>query len=120
VRTTIETIVTPLTLVIAVNEGGGAEGTLYLDDGVTFNCTIGVYLHRLAIYEQGVLNWQKVSAKEMKIPAFLEKAIVDTIIIYSESGVNTYDGLNLSVSGEWQWKPKNSGRSSKFGASSDA
>ncbi|KAI9676385.1 MAG: hypothetical protein M1817_000542 [Caeruleum heppii] len=36
----------PFTLVVALNSTGGAEGTLYLDDGETFDYQSGAYIHR--------------------------------------------------------------------------
>lgn len=43
----------PYTLVVALDEGGKAEGDLYLDDGHSFAFTKGEYLHRRCGREGG-------------------------------------------------------------------
>jgi alpha-glucosidase (family GH31 glycosyl hydrolase) len=104
-RNTIETIVTDLTLIIGVDEGGRAEGTIYLDDGITFNYQSGEFIHRRFVYEGGILRWSKAEAeREKKIPEFLNKAKVSEIKIYEHGKVTRVAGLSYLVSGEWVWK----------------
>lgn len=45
-RSTATMVNDPFTLVVALDESGGAEGDLYLDDGHSFAFTQGAYLHR--------------------------------------------------------------------------
>jgi alpha 1,3-glucosidase len=110
VHNAIETIVTPLTLYIAL-ENSEAEGTLYLDDGITFNHTLGIFCHRKFKYSKGKLTWSKAEEAEKGVPSFLKKAIVEAVVIYDQSGVRKLTGLNYSVVDEWTvWltsRPKN-------------
>jgi alpha 1,3-glucosidase len=103
VHNTIETIVTPMTLIVAVDSESKAEGSLYLDDGVTYNYTLGEYVYRQFVYDHGVLKWRKADGKEKTVPKFLANAIIDTIIIYSPAGVRRVTGLKFAVGGEWTW-----------------
>jgi alpha 1,3-glucosidase len=99
----IFTITTPLTLIIAVGEDGSAEGSLYLDDGVTYNYSLGGYLHRKFKYEKNKLEWKKADAKEKEVPEFLRESIVDTLVLFEKSGVRRLTGLKFRVCDEWTW-----------------
>jgi alpha 1,3-glucosidase len=100
---TIETIVSPLTLIVAVNESGKASGILYLDDGITFNYTLGEFIERVFEYDSGVLTCRKANENEKRIPPFLNKAVVNVITIYSNTGVRNVTGLSLLIKDEWKW-----------------
>jgi alpha-glucosidase (family GH31 glycosyl hydrolase) len=114
VNNTIDTIVTPLTLIIACDENGRAEGSLYLDDGITFNCTEGEFLHRYFVFEEGKLHWKLAEPTESRIPEFLKKAIVHTITIYNQTAVRNVTNLTLHVAHTWTWPERydSGGRSS--------
>jgi alpha 1,3-glucosidase len=103
VKTVIDTIPTPLTLIVAMDDNGAATGSLYLDDGVTYNYTLGGYLHRKFVYESGKLHWTKADAKEKETPEFLKKSVVDTLVFYEKNGVRRVTGLTLKVCDEWTW-----------------
>jgi alpha 1,3-glucosidase len=102
-NTTRLTIKTPMTLIVAVNDTGSAEGTVYLDDGVTFNYTKGVYVHRKIVYDGKTVSWKKVDGKETSVPECLKDAIVNTLVFYEKSGVRRVTGLKYRVAGEWTW-----------------
>jgi alpha 1,3-glucosidase len=109
-RNTIETIVTDMTLLIGVGEDGRAEGWLYLDDGITFNYTLGVFVHRKIVYEKGRVSWSKAEAEaEKKVPDFLKSARVTKFKIYDHGQVNVVDKLEFRVVDEWEW-PRRSGQ----------
>ena len=46
----------PFTLVIVLDDTGRAEGSLYLDDGETFDYEAGAYIHRRFTFSDGVLS----------------------------------------------------------------
>jgi alpha 1,3-glucosidase len=102
IHNAIETIVTPLTLYVAV-QNGEAEGSLYLDDGITFNHTLGIFCHRKFKYSNGKLTWSKAEEGEKDVPDILKKAIVESIVIYDVSGVRIISGLKFLVVEEWTW-----------------
>jgi alpha-glucosidase (family GH31 glycosyl hydrolase) len=111
-----DTIQTDMTLVIGVDEQGKAEGTLFLDDGITYNYTIGVFIHRRFKYENGVLRWNKEDPSgEKAIPEFLKKAKVTTLKIYTQKSAKTVRNLNYLVGGEWVWPPSGLGESNGGG-----
>jgi hypothetical protein len=112
IRTTIETIVTPLTLIIALDENGTAEGNVYLDDGTTFNATKNnIFVHRIARYRNAELVWTKARfpVEESGVPEILKDAIVESLVIFDRHGISRVTGLSLSVSGVWTWHKGSSG-----------
>jgi hypothetical protein len=112
IRTTIETIVTPMTLVIAVGEDGTAEGSVYLDDGTTFNATLNnIFVHRIVRYRDAELVWNKARfpVEERGVPEILKNAIVESLVILDRKGVSRVTGLSLPVCGVWAWRKGNSG-----------
>jgi hypothetical protein len=105
-KNSIDTIVTNLTLIIAVDEKGYAQGSLYLDDGITFNFTEGEFIHRSFVFNNGSLQWRKVNQTEVRIPKLLQSAIVESIVIFDHSkNVTRIHGLQLKVCEEWDWPP---------------
>jgi alpha-glucosidase (family GH31 glycosyl hydrolase) len=104
INNTIDTVKSPLTLIVALDENKRAEGSLYLDDGITYNYTLGVFLHRNFTYSDGELKWEKGCTKEKKVPEFLEGSIVENIVIYDSTGAKRFTGLKLLVAEEWSWK----------------
>jgi alpha 1,3-glucosidase len=107
-ETTFRTIVTPLTLLIAVDGSGEAEGSIYLDDGETFGFEEGKYVHRNFTFSKGVLSCKKGDTSEKEIPVFLRDNIVSDIEIYrlrpdGSSEVDHIEGLHLKLCEEWKW-----------------
>jgi hypothetical protein len=107
--------------VIAVDESGFSEGSLYLDDGITFNYTLGRFVHRRFTYNQGKLAWVKAEPEaEKSIPEFLSKARVTKLRIYDRSA-STHVKVDFLVSEEWVWpapkptKTQGGGRSVTIG-----
>jgi hypothetical protein len=76
-----------------------------LDDGVTFDCNKGEFLHRKFTYDGGKIYWSKAVPREERVPEFLKEAKVCAIVIYNKNGVRRYEGLNYLVSDEWTWSP---------------
>jgi alpha-glucosidase (family GH31 glycosyl hydrolase) len=103
---TKDTIRTPMTLIIAADDDGMAVGIVYLDDGVTYNYTLGEYVHRKFSYDRRIRSviWEKADLNEKRVPEFLKKAIVTEFVIYDSNGVKRVTGLNLSVCEEWWWQ----------------
>lgn len=53
----------PYTLVIALDKAGTATGTLYIDDGETFDYQSGAYIHRSFTFASSVLESKDISTK---------------------------------------------------------
>jgi mannosyl-oligosaccharide alpha-1,3-glucosidase len=80
----------PFTLVIVIGNSGDAEGTLYLDDGESFDFQEGAYIHRRFIYSGATSTLMSEdlapadAAKSKKAKEYLksmEKAGVEKIVI---------------------------------------
>jgi hypothetical protein len=107
-ETTISTITSPLTLLIAGDDHGHAEGSIYLDDGVSFRYEEGEFIQRNFTFDNNVLRSVKGSVSEKEVPVFLVNAIVSSLDIYlvkpdGTSEVKHISGLDLKVSDEWTW-----------------
>lgn len=101
---TKETITKPITLIIALNESAQAEGTIYLDDGVTYNYTRGVFLNRRFTYDNGVVKSAKIDPNEKSIPDFLDKCTIKAFEIYGGKTQKVYvSGLSLLLKDEWTY-----------------
>jgi alpha 1,3-glucosidase len=120
VNNTYDTIRTDMELIIALDEEKKAAGSLYLDDGVTMNYSLGVYVHRTIRYSSGRLEWKKADEEEKRVPEFLEGAMVKSISIYSRDGVQHVGGLKYKVGDEWTWQNPRLGSGRKEGAVSVA
>jgi hypothetical protein len=108
-ETALSTITTPLTLVIALNEKNESEGSIYLDDGVSFEFESGKFLHRNFTFQNKELKWFKACEYGKEVPEFLRSAIVSCIDIYyvlpdGSSRSDHFRDLNLKVSEEWSWR----------------
>lgn len=53
----------PYTLVLALSKAGTAEGTLYVDDGESFDYEAGAYIHRAFAFADGVLESRNIGTK---------------------------------------------------------
>jgi alpha 1,3-glucosidase len=76
----------PYTLVIALSKAGSASGTLYVDDGETFDFQSGAYIHRSFEYsaESGSLVSKDISTKGKLTDKYLKsmkKVGVEKIVI---------------------------------------
>jgi alpha 1,3-glucosidase len=114
------TLTTPITLRIATDEQGHASGSLYLDDGVSFDFEGGEFLERNFTYDKGVLRSKKGNTKERKVPSLLENNYITSLEFYlvkpdGTSEVRIIRGLHLLVRDEWEWR-----ESSSIGGSSEA
>ncbi|KAH0545273.1 hypothetical protein FGG08_000572 [Glutinoglossum americanum] len=84
----------PFTLVIVLNKAGNAEGTLYLDDGESFDYQAGAFIHRRFVFSQtssSLVSENLAEAAGAKTAAYLKKmkkVRVEKIII-------------IGVGGEW-------------------
>lgn len=56
----------PYTLVVVLNKNGQAEGTLYVDDGETFDYQQGAYIHRRFSFSDSSLSSEDIGAKGPK------------------------------------------------------
>jgi alpha-glucosidase (family GH31 glycosyl hydrolase) len=107
-QATLNTITTPLTLLIAGDANGYAEGSLYLDDGVSYEYEEGKFVHRNYTFNNGILKSTKGDRAEKEIPTLLRDCIVNSLDIYvvkpdGSSDVKHFKGLNLKLSDEWTW-----------------
>tara|TARA_R110002003_G_scaffold145_11_gene13431 strand:- start:9901 stop:12069 length:2169 start_codon:yes stop_codon:yes gene_type:complete len=78
----------PFTLVVVLDKDGNASGTLYLDDGETFDYQQGAYIHRRfdfdskrEILTSANLDTSPPSSKTQKYIKSMEKVRVEKIII---------------------------------------
>lgn len=64
----------PFTLVVVLGKGGNAEGSLYLDDGETFDYQQGAYIHRNFVFDKSssTLSSHDVGIKGSKTAAYLQ------------------------------------------------
>jgi alpha 1,3-glucosidase len=62
----------PYTLVITLDKNGEAEGTLYVDDGETFDYERGAYIHRHFHYRDSVLSSEDAGTKGPKTAEYLK------------------------------------------------
>ncbi|KAF7720199.1 Mannosyl-oligosaccharide alpha-1,3-glucosidase [Penicillium ucsense] len=62
----------PYTLVITLNKDSEAEGTLYVDDGETFDYERGGYIHRRFRYQDSVLSSEDIATKGANTAEYLK------------------------------------------------
>ncbi|GLI74969.1 glucosidase II [Penicillium ochrochloron] len=62
----------PYTFVITLNKNGEADGTLYVDDGETFDYERGGYIHRRFQYRDSVLSSEDIGTKGAKTAEYLK------------------------------------------------
>ena len=56
----------PFTLVVVLDASGRAEGSIYLDDGETFDYEAGAYIHRRFVFSDGVLSSEDLALEAAK------------------------------------------------------
>ncbi|OHS93249.1 Neutral alpha-glucosidase C [Tritrichomonas foetus] len=78
-----ETMKNPISLLIAVNEKGHAEGDLYLDDGSTYDYLDGYLLHRKFVYDNKKITMQKYD-DELHLPDEIKNNYINKLIIYGQ------------------------------------
>lgn len=62
----------PFTLVITLDKNGEAEGTLYVDDGETFDYQRGAYIHRRFHFQASTLSSEDLGTKGPKTAEYLK------------------------------------------------
>jgi Alpha-glucosidases, family 31 of glycosyl hydrolases len=62
----------PYTLVVTLDKNSEAEGTLYVDDGETFDYERGAYIHRRFNYRESVLSSEDIGTKGPKTAEYLK------------------------------------------------
>ncbi|KAK2814169.1 hypothetical protein FQN50_000573 [Emmonsiellopsis sp. PD_5] len=86
----------PYTLVVVLDRNGQAEGTLYVDDGETYDYEKGAFIHRRFSFAESALSTQDIGAKGTKTGEYLATMVgvrVEKIIV---------------VGAPSQWKDKSS------------
>jgi alpha 1,3-glucosidase len=78
---TKEILATPITLHVALDEHGRANGTLYLDDGETHRFMDGEYLLKRFYFANGVLS-SKTAGRS--VPQGLVGMRIDRVVIYNQ------------------------------------
>ncbi len=76
----------PFTLVVVLNSAGNAEGTLYVDDGETFDYQSGAFIHRSFIFDKSSASLvsNDLATKGSKTAAYLKtmaKVRVEKVIV---------------------------------------
>ncbi|KAI5295358.1 hypothetical protein KEM55_006225, partial [Ascosphaera atra] len=74
----------PYTLVVVLDENGQAQGTLYEDDGETYDYESGAYIHRQFKFADSVLSSEDLGVKGSKTEDYLkatEKVTVEKVIV---------------------------------------
>lgn len=91
----------PYTLVVVLDKKGEAEGTLYADDGETFDYQNGAFIHRKFKLVEGTLSSEDLSTKGSKTSTYLKTmkdVKVEKIIIVNAP--SSWDGkTTVSVTG---------------------
>jgi hypothetical protein len=104
---TVSTIRTPLSLMIAGDEHGEAEGYFYMDDGLTFKFQEGEFVHRKFALKGGVLSSTKLDPLEGTPPEFLSDAVINNLTFYllkPDGSVKvTNVRVDLSLVDEWTY-----------------
>ncbi|CAG8015133.1 unnamed protein product [Penicillium olsonii] len=62
----------PYTLILTLDKNGEAEGTLYVDDGETFDYERGAYIHRRFNYRESALSSEDIGTKGAKTAEYLK------------------------------------------------
>jgi mannosyl-oligosaccharide alpha-1,3-glucosidase len=62
----------PYTLVVVLDKNGNADGTLYIDDGETFDYQSGAYIHRNFTLTNDILKSHDISTKGSKTSSYLK------------------------------------------------
>ena len=63
----------PFTLIITLTKDGTAEGSLYYDDGETFDYEEGAYIHRRFVFQDSILSAVDIGTSGARTQEFLEK-----------------------------------------------
>lgn len=84
----------PYTLVVALDKNGKADGTIYIDDGETFDYESGAYIHRRFSFQDSTLSSEDVGTKGPKTAKFLK----------SMEGVRIEKVVIVDPPKEWQEK----------------
>ncbi|KAI9828380.1 MAG: hypothetical protein M1832_002808 [Thelocarpon impressellum] len=74
----------PFTLVVVPDAAGEAEGTLYVDDGETFEYQAGASIHRRFALSGGVLSSADIGPRGPKTAAYqatMKKVLVDKVVV---------------------------------------
>ncbi|KAL4894538.1 glycosyl hydrolases family 31-domain-containing protein [Aspergillus ambiguus] len=82
----------PYTLVITLDKHGQADGTVYVDDGETFDYERGAYIHRRFHFQDSVLSSEDIGTKGPKTAAYLK----------SMAGVRVERVVVIDPPQEWQ------------------
>ena len=96
-KSAIETLSKPLTLYIALDEEGRAEGEIYLDDGVTYNYSQGIYIRKTFSFANGKL---KSTGPATSVPSCLTETTIEKAIIFGRQ-VYTID-VNKKISEDFE------------------
>ena len=78
-KSACETLMKPITLYVALDDSGSAQGELYLDDGVTYNYQRGEYIRRTFTFSSGKL---KSTGAPTQIPQALANTIIEKAIVF--------------------------------------
>ena len=85
----------PYTLVVVPDKNGKAQGTLYVDDGESFDYTNGAYIHRQFILQGTTLSSENLAAA---------KGAKTTTYLKSMDDVKVHKVVIISPPKEWQGK----------------
>ena len=115
----------PFTLVVVLGTAGNAEGTLYLDDGESFDFHAGAYIHRkcTSSYDSQALGSDNLAADGKKTKAYLKtmaKVRVEKIVVVGapfdwmgrKEVLVLEDGRKEGRKAELKWHAAQAGRAS--------
>jgi alpha 1,3-glucosidase len=93
----------PYTLLVVLDNKGEAVGTLYVDDGETFDYQQGAYIHRSFALSNGALTSRDAGTKGAKTAAFL-KAMKDVkvekvIVVNAPAGWSALNEVSVTEDG---------------------
>ncbi|KAF1817541.1 glycoside hydrolase family 31 protein [Eremomyces bilateralis CBS 781.70] len=96
----------PITLVVVLGKSGDAEGSLYLDDGETFDYQQGAHIHRTFRYEAstGLLTSEDISDRGSKTASYLKSMshvrVERIVVVGAPSDWKNKESVIISEEGE--------------------
>lgn len=111
----------PYTLVVVLGNDGAATGTVYIDDGETFDYQSGAYIHRQFTFSGSTLSSENLGTKGSKTAEYLktmkdvrvEKVVVVNAPAEWESKAEVVvveEGAKTGVKADLSWNPSQKGR----------
>ena len=108
----------PYTIVVVLSKDNTAEGSLYVDDGETFDYEKGAYIHRRFVFDESSLRSENIGTKGARTGEYLRvmaKVRIERVIVVNApkswkgkaSVLVVEDGVKSGVSAPLSWHAGN-------------